>query len=91
MARYILKTRAGGVPLNRDGSELHIREFWCPGGSGGYVYEVDEDHPGTTGRQVSDSLSYPGCMLTADETTLAERIQRGRRMELAEARLQDDY
>ena len=70
MATYLLRTR--------DGEE---REFWCPDG-GGYVYEIDEDHPGTTGKQVSTKLGYSGMMLTANESTLAERIRLARRREI---------
>lgn len=70
---YTLKTRDG-----------RVREFWCPtgrDGRGGYVYEIDESHPGTTGRQVSDCLGYTGNMLMARPETLAAVIQRARRRE----------
>ena len=70
MATYILKTKDGTV-----------REFWCPN-NGGYVYEIDENHPGTTGKQVSWDLHYIGDMMWANEKTLAREIRKARRREL---------
>ena len=61
------------------------REFWCAD-DGGYVYEIDDTHPGTMGRQVSDSLSYTGNMLWATASTLQSAIQRARRRERREER-----
>ena len=67
---YTLKTRDG-----------RVREFWCPtgrDGRGGYVYEIDDDHPGTLGWQVSSCLGYTGDMLTARPETLATVIRLAR-------------
>lgn len=72
MATYILKTRDG-----------KIREYWCAE-NGGYVYEIDEQHPGTTGRQVNERLGYTGHMMYASASTLKGRIQRARRREREE-------
>ena len=37
-------------------------EYWSPSG-GGYVYEIDEQHPGTLGRQVCEFLGSLGSTL----------------------------
>jgi len=39
--------------------ERIVLELWTPI-AGGYVYEIDEDHPGTLGSQVCDLLGTMG-------------------------------
>ena len=68
MATYTLKTRE------------NTRVFWCPS-DGGYVREIDDAHPGTLGKQGSDSLNYVGNMLYARAETLAQKIRLARRRE----------
>ena len=70
---YVLKT-AG-----------ETRIFWVQS-SGGYVREIDNEHPGTLGRQVSDCLGYTGDMLRATPATLAAVIRAARRRELRRLR-----
>ena len=74
---YTLKTKDG-----------QTREFWCPD-SGGYVREIDDDHPGTLGKQVSYSLGYTGDMLWSDARCLADDIRAARRRELAAMRREE--
>lgn len=74
MARYTLKTKDG-----------RVREFWCAD-NGGYVYEVDAAHPGTTGQQVSYCLGYTGHMLWSNQYQLVEDVRAARRRELTKER-----
>lgn len=63
-----------------------VRDFWvsdhAPAGYG-YVYEVSDEHPGTSDRQVSDSLDYCGDMMVATPDNLARKIRAARRREIA--------
>lgn len=70
MATYTLRTHGGRL----------TRTYWCPD-AGGYVREIDDDHPGTLGRQVCDCLDHMGSTLTASERTLARVIRRERARE----------
>lgn len=60
------------------------RTFWAPSG-GGYVYETDDQHPGSSGRQVCGGLARHGSALTTGEGGLAETIRREARVALRAA------
>lgn len=89
--RRIWSTDYGTVCLrtqNPEGETI-VREFWVPPG-GGYVREIDEDHPGTLGSQVCNRLGIRGPTLSATRATLAAVIrteyQRSMRFQDREAR-----
>jgi len=75
--RRIWLTESGTVCLRDEdplGEEI-IREFWCPL-NGGYIHEIDADHPGTLGRQVCDGLCHLGVTMRATRETLLDVIRR---------------
>jgi len=45
-----------------EGNSAYTRYFWAPD-DGGYVYEVFENRPGTSGQQVCDDLCSTGATL----------------------------
>jgi hypothetical protein len=58
-----------------DMGEEIIRQFWTPPG-GGYVREVDADHPGTLGQQITERLGTRGYTLRATQDSLLDVIRR---------------
>lgn len=60
------------------------RQFWSRGG-GGYVYEVTDSNPGTSGHQVCDGLLRHGPTLTHSSGPLAATIRRHARRYVAQA------
>jgi hypothetical protein len=56
------------------GEEI-IRQFWVPAG-GGYVREVDDDHPGMLGRQVTARLGTRGYTIGSLPNGLLDLIRR---------------
>ncbi len=66
---------------------LNGREFWAPAG-GGYVREIDAEHPGTLGRQVCEGLHHMGNTLSWDPRSgpLSRLIQKENAKARAKAR-----
>lgn len=67
----------GGVVCLRTEDQMGdtvIRQFWVAPG-GGCVREIDEQHPGTMGRQVCVGLVGVGYTLTATPDTLIDVIR----------------
>jgi hypothetical protein len=87
-SRRIWRTEAGTVCLRWEDDFGHdtVREFWAPS-NGGYVREIDNQHPGTLGVQVCDRLAHSGYTLSARPDTLERVIRREyRRMVVADRR-----
>lgn len=59
-----------------------IRQFWVPA-NGGYVREVDDQHPGTLGQQVCVGLADRGPTLAAESATLIDVIRSEYRRSIA--------
>ena len=55
--------------------ESSTHHFWCPAGAG-YAYEEYEGRPGTSGRQVCDSLFGLGSTLYCTRRALPAEIRR---------------
>jgi hypothetical protein len=72
-----------------DMGEQIIRQFWVPP-SGGYVREVDADHPGTLGQQVTAQLGTRGYTLTSDPDRLLDLIRREYRARCAAERRENE-
>jgi hypothetical protein len=75
--RRIWQTPEGTVCL-RDADKWGspaVREFWVPS-NGGYVREIDAQHPGTLGQQVCGFLSSQGYTLSANRDELLDLIRR---------------
>ena len=53
------------IPADGDLFPAYTREFWAPS-DGGYVYEIFEHRPGTSGQQVCDCLRDTGDTLHWD-------------------------
>ena len=77
----------GDVVCLRDegpSGEPVVRQFWVPPG-GGYVREVDAQHPGVLGQQVCVKLANRGSTLSADRKGLLGLIRREYRRRAASA------
>ena len=67
------------------------REFWASP-SGSYVREIDEQHPGTLGRQVCSRLASMGDTLWLDEgRQLIDLIRREYHKAARQAKADDNY
>jgi hypothetical protein len=86
-SRLVWQTASGTVCLRDkdDMGESIVREFWVPP-SGGYLREIDDQHPGTLGRQVSQRLGRLGHMLSSDREGLLGLIRREYRARCAHER-----
>ena len=75
--RRTWQTSDGSIRLRYtdDFGDTSVREFWVPS-DGGYVREVDTQHPGTLGAQVCQRLESRGSTLSSTRAALLDLIRR---------------
>lgn len=88
MRRYRIKALTDNNVVLTDRATGITTEYWCPNG-GGYVREIDEDHPGTLGRQVCDGLLPRGSTLSCGPGGLLNAIRAEARVAYRDGRAEE--